>query len=490
MIQTTRRVGIYDNPRSYFHSFPNILRKNSTGGWSEYGLTSDELKRVSDPLLSEIKTSRNTMLAWTGSFVTGYLGSYLEKTEGEPPSILVKNFHIDRVKSARIDFAKAKREGHIVVNNYDSDLAIEIRAQAPLKSSKYVGGGGDPYQTFSSLSFVSAVPDPRNNGKTCFSLGGQFYTDVFIQLPYGKYVEETSADFGSYDIEDHCSIILQRIRSIIVDGSIVTTALAKANAGQFDVLSNLAEAPETIESIFNGIQTIFAMYRDARNRDFRLQNTISRLRQIQNPTLNQRKLTADLMKASSDVWLTYRLGIKPVAGMVEDLIDLHFRGIRVFERYRETRPSGILDVSYDSPPATIAVTERAFIKRKYDLAISALGFPPIGAAWEVVPLSFVLDRYVNIGEWLVAHLSPDLSVEQGATYSWKMSGTASSTTYTDGVSYQVHVSYYQRRTIDPYRYCGLNYPPTRTRDQKLDHLALVWNLILDEYVRPSKTRTY
>lgn len=469
----------------HFASLPFVVFKREDG-WTTRGMTYEESIELAKDFRSYLKSQENVIVPWEGKLRSDYCGSYLQSASGEPPVILVRNFKKDRTPRGVENFSKAIRDGKIVVNDYDSDLTVTIKAQGKNEILTR-----SPYSSVYSWPAVMlhTQPDPQGTGKDVYVWRGMFLTDFRFRSSYNKHTERTTSNFGNYDIDKHVSACVKQISELKVVEATVVTALAKANQGQFDILSNLAELPETVMGILSGIREIFRMYKEARKGDFRLQNKISRLRRIANPTLNQRKQLADALEASASVWLSYRLSISPTVGVVEDLIDLYFRGLVDFERYRETKRDNVVDLSYNTDGSTtIPVVERAFIKRKYDLTISKFGFPPLGAVWELVPLSFVLDRYVNIGELLSA-FSPDLSVEQGATYSWKVTGSASGN-YNDLVDYQVTVSHYKRRVINPYHYCGLNFPPSRTFEQDLDHLSLFWSIVMDDYVRPSKSRKY
>lgn len=469
----------------HFASLPFVVYKRDNE-WTARGMSHDEAIELAKDFRAYLKSQENVTIPWEGNLRSDYCGSYLQSSSGEPPVTLVRNFKKDRTPHGVENFSKAVREGKIVVNDYDSDLTVTIKAQGKNEILTK-----RPYSSVHSWPAVmlNTQPDPRGNGKDVYIWRGMRLTDFTFRTGYNRNTERTSSNFGNYDIDQHISVCVNQIAQLKVDEPNVIETLAKANQGQFDVLSNLAELPETVMSILSGIREIFRMYKDARKGDIRFQNKISRLRRIANPTLSQRKALADALEASASIWLTYRLSISPTVGVVEDLIDLYFEGLVEFERYRTTKRDNTVDVSYaNDGSVTVPVIDRAFIKRKYDLTISKFGFPPLGAAWELVPLSFVLDRYVNIGEFLTA-FSPDLSVEQGATYSWKVSGSASGV-YNNLVDYQVTVSYYKRRVINPYHYCGLNFPPSRNFEQDLDHLSLFWSIVMDDYVRPSKSRKY
>lgn len=63
--------------------------------------------------------------------------------------------------------------------------------------------------------------------------------------------------------EKYIRTLKGRINSASYDGSMIMGCLAEANRGTIDALTALAEMPETVRSIYNGIKTCLRMYGDA-----------------------------------------------------------------------------------------------------------------------------------------------------------------------------------------------------------------------------------
>lgn len=421
---------------------------------------------------------------WLGVPLGTYYGSYRISESGTPPKAITASGSRPRHGTTHKNFQQLVRQGEVVVSDFDSDANISITAVPPMVDTLLPGRSTVNWALWDFPWLFQHVADPSGQGYQCVSFSGYILRGGTIAAQY-QQVRQTEGDPSGYDIHKHLDMVSNRLVNLTIDSTLVSVARGKANAAQYDIMAALAETPETWRSILNGCTVILNMYKDARKGAIRLENQLSRLQRIEQPSAMTRLRIAEITKAISDVWLTYRLGILPTVNMVEDLLALNLANERVFYRYRETT-SSILDVSYGSETCDLPVIHRAFIKRRYDSGIESLGFSNLAAVWELVPLSFVIDRYVNIGNLISSFTTPDLSVKQGATYSWKVSGTRGATVSNTGWSYSVTVSSYRRTVINPDRYCGVDFPPKRSFEQKADHLALLWNLVLDDLIRPKK----
>lgn len=449
------------------------------------GSTQDEDKELSDAFWAHCQSLSSTMIAFPGQLLRNYFGSYLLSSSGEPPIVDVHQLIVPAVKVNNSPFLKKVREGKIVVADYTSEIKITVRAEAPWSQKS-----ASHYDYFGNIplsAFLPSVPSPDGSNGSFTTFRGRIYKNGLMQIAYRRVTEESGSFFGNYAAEGHCNKILARLSSLEKNPGMVTTTLAAANRGQFDFLSNLAELPETIESIYRGIAAVLEMYRDAKRGEVRLYNKLSRKLLKTESHAQQRREIANTANAVAAIWLSYRLAIEPTVGMVYDAATILRDGYKAYFRYRELERSAV-SVAYSSEQCDISIVERVCIKRSYDLFASALGFPPIGAAWELVPLSFVLDRFINIGDWLTAHLSPNLSVEEGATYSWSNESSTVVGTTDDGIKYTVDVSFYKRHVINPSHFCGIVLPESRSWKQDLDHLALFWTMIVDKHLNPKRMK--
>lgn len=234
-------------------------------------------------------------------------------------------------------------------------------------------------------------------------------------------------------------------------------AKARANSAAFDVLTNIAELPESV----------------AMARNF-LNNMEDRTRRIRN--LRKVRLARGLQefyRVFSEAWLEYRYGWRPLVGAANDLVE----ACRLLEK-----PSQAIVVSgragdesvqagthgatwggwsFDqivSGSAFARQTPRAFVSHKVGREGAALGVNPVLTAWELVPYSFVVDWFVGVGQAIQANYPPSGVIESIAGYSLKKFVRASSdctgadrecTLSFDPGFAQYEREEYQRWTADP-----------------------------------------
>ena len=128
-------------------------------------------------------------------------------------------------------------------------------------------------------------------------------------------------------------------------------------------------------------------------------------------------------------------------------------------------------------------TMRCFIKRKYDpqdildSLWSLLKVNPFSTAWELVPLSFVVDWFVNIGDYITALTSHSPHAQQVATLSYKFEGNATYKEENTGCAVDFVFECYQRIVIDPDDVVALQTRFDMNWKRQLDALALSWGPI-------------
>lgn len=449
------------------------------------GIDYKDLIALQADFLAFLDSKRNVYIPWTGKIDGRHLGSYLVSAEGPPPYVDSYELKTDAVKVKNPNFRKRSKEGEIIVSDYQAPTRILVRAEARWQTESAPLRADYPYCPL--YMWLPRVASPNGSEGEFVTWRGRILKNGAMFFDYRGFKETSTNFMGNYSAEGHARRVLSNLSQLSVNSGSVTTALAAANRGQFDFLSNLAEMPETIKSIFQAISSVLEMYKEAKRGEFRLYNKLSRKLLNTKSHAQERQLIADTAKAVASLWLAFRLAIDPSVGMVYDAAVILRDGHREYFRYRELNRTKV-SVAWSSEDCEITILERVCIKRFYDVFVSALGFPPLGAAWELLPLSFVLDRFIDIGSWLSAHLSPNLSVQEGSTYSWKNeSGTVTGIT-DEGISYTVDVSFYKRSVINPHHYCGIVLPDTTTWEQDLDHLALFWNIVVDKYINPKRMK--
>lgn len=296
----------------------------------------------------------------------------------------------------------------------------------------------------------------------------------------------------SYTAFDPDAFAAKFLASLTIQQDVVTECVVKANGGTVDLATSLAELPEAAHGILQGATAIVKLYKDAKKGDLRIRDNvksvrarwdreISRLENLSNrdeaaiatAKKQQQKDINNLLHAIAQVWLTYRLNIYPMSKTIEGTIDGLVLGYASseFVRFREQSQFNVVTEFGD-----LTCLFRTFIKRSIIAGAGWQNFFSVNlfrTAWELVPLSFVLDRYIAVGDWITANLSSpeSFTLSEGATNSWIVKDTLVHPDLT------IEIDFMRREVYSPDNYCPLMFPSERSMNQKLDHLALAWSLL-------------
>lgn len=259
------------------------------------------------------------------------------------------------------------------------------------------------------------------------------------------------------------------------------SCLAQANRGTIDALTALAELPETVRSIYNGIKVILRMYADARKKAFRIYNKAKG----NSNSATAKKNAHELADAIADVWLNFRYNITPNAILIEDLVKTLETDLVEFLRFRETGRSKLVDWDLNSDweyQNNTEVTERALIKRLIDLTVE---MPKIKhlvlsnvvvTGYELIPFSFMAEWFWNLGDVLAGlFVNPDFRLE-GSTYSWQIRGTETYIHKATKASVVCNIKAYRRIVINPREAGCLTFKVDLNWMRQLDALAIAWSL--------------
>lgn len=339
-----------------------------------------------------------------------------------------------------------------------------------------------------AISLGKFVPGIPVSGS--FEFGGRKWRSapVIIFTRRDRRVTEVTK-YTSFDPDTFAARFLE---ALTIQQDVVTECVVSANGGTVDLATSLAELPQAAHGILQGATAIVKLYKDARKGELRIRDSvksvrakwdreISRLENLSNrddaaiatAKKQQQKDINNLLHAIASVWLTYRLNIYPMSKTIESTIDGLVLGYASseFVRFRE-------QTQFDVPTefGGLTCTFRTFIKRSIIAGAGWQNFFSVNlarTAWELVPLSFVLDRYIAVGDWITANLSSpeSFTLSEGATNSWIVKTALTHPDLT------IEIDFMRREVYSPDDYCPLMFPPERSLNQKLDHLALAWKLL-------------
>lgn len=295
-----------------------------------------------------------------------------------------------------------------------------------------------------------------------------------------------------------------------------------------DILTAMAEMPEIVRSALAGCKQVLNMVRDAKRREFSIlergkrarvdydkhlaetrrlfaerrflaahnKRALARLaieeerrsKQLKNDLKKTLKAIAD---AVSSVWLNFRYNIMPnvylIEGVVKALDDIDV----LYKRFSDSSELNI-DVTQRSGwniTSQIPVTFRCFIKRMYEKLngysrlLKEFSANIARTLWELVPLSFVVDWFINVGNLMSTLLggTQHAGFQEAATISLKVDSTVSFTHIESGASVAAEIKGYERRVINPSSYCGLFWSPDLNPDRVKDAAALSWQVFIRNF---------
>lgn len=201
-------------------------------------------------------------------------------------------------------------------------------------------------------------------------------------------------------------------------------AVVAANTSTYDLLTELGEAKETLAmviSILRAVRRPLEAYK-AFERQLR-----------KNKNLSKEKM----FEALQSKWMEYRYAIMPAFYSVQDISKLVKERNNAYKTDREKRVithKNVTDVPLINAPNSYlyqvlsgTTTVRAVGKARYDLSnlnlrlFDQVGLNPFVTAWELIPFSFVVDWFVNVGDWVQAQTSSlvDLAEQRSFCYSVK-----------------------------------------------------------------------
>lgn len=266
-----------------------------------------------------------------------------------------------------------------------------------------------------------------------------------------------------------------------INDAISDTQLAvwEKSLKQFDLATFIGELPEAIKYGLSKVAGgATALSRFARSNPG--------YRRVRGLNARQMLRSSDRsIRALGGRWLEYRYAIMPLILSAQDAAKLMRKSAA---RYVTERSRKDIAIAYEPIPfdgeglyvrrsgnVLIRSTCKAMFKGANHNLLARTGINPFVMAWELVPMSFVVDWFINIGDYIFAHTAVDFASSRSAVTSVKTNETKE-TIYRvqDQFPGSVKNTNWGPRTVHP--------------PYEMTHEVVVMREVLEEYLRFTWTR--
>jgi len=217
-----------------------------------------------------------------------------------------------------------------------------------------------------------------------------------------------------------------------------TQAWQNASQHSADILTDLAESRETVGMLTNPTSSFKS-----------LTNAINSGSKKGGKLGKGLKVVSGAARTSGDLWLQYRYGVRPLVKSVQGVLEAlsvtkaserhTYRGS--YTLYKSATTSGVKSWNGADHSWTQVSTDKVIIRSgllfqeqvlPQSTALGLTGSGMLSVPWEVIPLSFVADWFVDVGSFLQGfaasfHKFPIAewhSIRREQTVTWNVTGTA------------------------------------------------------------------
>lgn len=243
----------------------------------------------------------------------------------------------------------------------------------------------------------SGKTDPKR--KTYFS-GHKLLRSTYNEVYSFDTLVERFSNVPRYfkdDYEEDLRLAKNSVMSNVVNDSY----------SNFDALTNLAEGKESLQLVLAALKAAVHPLRGVKD-------LIERYKKARARGKSHREANDDI----SGQWMQYRYGIMPLVLSIQDALELMSQKD---DEFKTSRSKDVIDLGginrniLSSEPTYFfdrlvgSTTIRGTGKAQFDSSslrlVDQITFNPFLTAWELIPMSFVIDWFVNVGDVIFSHTS-------------------------------------------------------------------------------------
>lgn len=280
------------------------------------------------------------------------------------------------------------------------------------------------------------------------------------------------------------------------DEELITKTLAAANSGQMDLLTTVAELPKTLETIMTMLKRVAGFTKNA----FDKEKTVLRLatnrkrkkeeygrKHANLGSRESRKAVQSTADAVAEVWMTWRYEIMPTVYTLVDygnvLLNLNSAFKTERELLRQEIPVPMFE-GWTPSQNHVIIKNNAFIKDRYHIEtlIGDLGrlltTNVLITGWELLKRSFVIDWFINIGEFITSIFGYQDYLQRVSSYSFKLELKDLTYVHDDtGLRVRIWGESYKRILIDSGAFINLSPRFDMNWKRYTDSVAMAWPII-------------
>lgn len=397
----------------------------------------------------------------------GFFGKWnYSPSDGKPePVVFVDDF---KSQPDTDNFERAKNSGAIVMNTaqlYKCKLKW-LPVEKPAGNTVPNGYFSLDKRDFKGLTEIF----PESNNLVKLSNGNWYDPSSF-----GMWQEIVPQSTWSLPFVDFQKL-KGKLFSFEQDGGLVTKAAANLNEATLDILTELAEMPDTIRMARDTLK-LFS------NKGKKLKKLITQISQDSGSPAGLVRIGDKVASAR----LQYRYGILPLKYTFDDIKSVMDESFKRKYCAGQSRKSvaEVPDLEDLLGPGSFSGSfnqdHRAFFKRRLDPDSSLDQFQNVFSVnipktvWELTPWSLVVDWFVNVGDYLTA-INPMPSMEEKGCYSVRTSAVGKYITE-DGNILEINLDYYNRSFLNRVVDSSLQLDPVFTTDRAIDAFAFAWQIV-------------